>query len=153
MRVLLDTNVLLDSVLQRPPWHKDADAIQQAAALGQVSCAVTTLSLTTLFYVGRKAVGTAAARAGVRRYLAGFTILPIDKQALLDADAMAGSDLEDNIQITAAVTASLDAIVTRNVADFAHSPIPVWEPAELLRRLPGAGPPPVAGPGPITGAP
>jgi hypothetical protein len=37
MRVLLDVNVILDAMLQRPPWHKeDADGILQAASLGQV---------------------------------------------------------------------------------------------------------------------
>lgn len=89
----------------------------------------------------------------VRKYLSGFTILPIDKQTLLDADSLAGNDFEDNIMIAAAVAASLDAIVTRNVADFAHSPIPVWEPAELLKRLAAASAPPVTGAGPAAGAP
>src|SRR5207253_1338726 len=72
MRVLLDTNVILDAMLQRAPWHQEADAILQAAANGQVTCAATTLTLATTFYVGRKAVGNAAARAAVRRYLAAF---------------------------------------------------------------------------------
>ena len=139
MRVLLDINVVLDAMLQRPPWHVEADAILQAAARGQLSCAVTTLSLATIFYVGRQIVGTTPARAAVRNYLIAFDILPIDKQTLLDADALAGSDFEDNIHIAAAVTASLDAIVTRNPSDFSHSPLPVWVPAELLRRLAGAG--------------
>ena len=49
MRVLLDVNVLLDALLQRIPWHKEANAILNAAALGQVTCAATTLSLATLF--------------------------------------------------------------------------------------------------------
>jgi len=147
MRVLLDTNVLLDAMLQRAPWHKEADAVLQAAALGQVSCAATTLTLATLFYLGRKVVGTAPARAGVRNYLAAFAILPIDKQTLLDADAMPGNDFEDNILIAAAVAASMDAIVTRNLADFAHSPIPVWDPAEVLKRLQAGSPPPASGPG------
>src|SRR5260370_5100368 len=97
MHVLLDTNILLDSIMQRAPWHKEADAVVQAVARGQVSCAVTTFSLATVFYVGRKAVGTAAARGGVRKSLSGFTILPIDKQTLLDADGLAGNDFEDNI--------------------------------------------------------
>ena len=153
MRVLLDINVILDALLQRPPWHQEANAILRAAANGQVTCAATTLSLATIFYVGRKAVGNAAARAAVRRYLAAFIIVPVDKQTLVDADALPGSDFEDNIQIAASVTACLDAIVTRNVADFAHSLVPVWEPAELLKRLPGAGSPPVAGAGPATGPP
>ena len=92
----------------------------------------------------------------VRKYLSGFTILPIDKQTLLDADGLAGNDFEDNIMIAAAVAASLDAIVTRNVADFAHSTIPtipVWEPAELLKRLAAASAPPATGAGPAAGAP
>jgi predicted nucleic acid-binding protein len=153
MRVLLDTNVFLDSIMQRAPWHKEADAVMQAAALGQVSCAATTLSLATVFYVGRKAIGTAAARAGVRKYLAGFLILPIDKQTLLDADTLPGNDFEDNIIIAAAVAASVDAIITRNVADFVHSPVPVWEPAELVRRLAAGSSLPGAGGGPVTGLP
>jgi len=153
MRVLLDINVLLDALLQRLPLHSDADAILRAAARGEVICATTTLSLATIFYVGRKAVGAAPARAAVRNYLPTFMILPIDKQTLLDADALPGSDFEDNIVIRAAVTASLDAIVTRNVSDFAHSSIPVWTPAELLNRLPGGGSPPGASPGPTTGVP
>ena len=45
-------------------------------------------------------------------------------------------DFEDNILIAAAVTSALDAIVTRNSGDFSHSPIPVWDPGELLKRLP-----------------
>jgi predicted nucleic acid-binding protein len=153
MLVLLDTNVLLDSILQRPPWHKEADAIVQASALGQVTCAATTLSLATVFYVSRKTVGTAVARAAVKKCLGAFTILPIDRQTLLDADALPGNDFEDNIMIAAAVKASLAAIVTRNVGHFVHSPIPVWEPAELLKQLSGGSAPPVGGAGPATGLP
>jgi predicted nucleic acid-binding protein len=153
MRVLLDINVILDAMLQRPPWHKEADAILQAAAQGQVTCATPALSLATIFYVGRRVVGTTAARAAVRKYLVAFDILPVDKQTLLDADVLPGNDFEDNILIAAAITSSLDAIVTRNVADFSHAPIPVWDPAELLKRLPGAGSPPVTGAGPTMGLP
>src|SRR5689334_7302270 len=128
MQILLDTNVILDSILQRAPWHAEADAILQADALGQVCCAVTTNSLATVFYVARKVIGTATARTAVRRALATLLILPVDKQTMLDADAMTGNDFEDNIIIAAAVAAAVDAIITRNVPDFAHSPVPAWEP-------------------------
>jgi predicted nucleic acid-binding protein len=155
MRVLLDTNVLLDSVLQRAPWHNEADAIFQAAAAGQLTCAAASLSLATVFYVSRKAVGTATARAAVRKCLGAFTILSIDKQTLLDADAMPGNDFEDNILMAAAVAASLDGIVTRNVADFKHAPIPAWLPADVLKQLQAASPqvsspPGTTGSGPVS---
>jgi len=151
MRILLDTNVILDAILQRPPWHQEADAILQAAALGRVTCAAATLSLATVFYIARKAVGTPGARAAVVKCLAAFDILPVGKQTLLDADALSGSDFEDNILIAAAVTCSIDAIVTRNPTDFSHSSIPVWEPTDLLKRLSGGSSPQAAGAGPGQG--
>src|SRR4051794_36179755 len=52
MRVLLDLNVLLDALLQRRPWHREADAILRAAARAEVACATTTLSLATLILRG-----------------------------------------------------------------------------------------------------
>ena len=107
MRVLLDVNVILDAMLQRTPWHQDADAILKAEADGDIACAVTTHSLTTAFYISRKTIGTAAARVAVRNYLAAFVILSIDKQTLLDADTMSGKDFEDNILIAAAISGRL----------------------------------------------
>lgn len=153
MRILLDNNVILDSVLQRAPWHTEADAILNAAGQGQLTVATTTLSLATIFYVGRRIVGTDPARTAVRDFLVAFEILAIDKQTLLDADALSGNDFEDNILIAAAVSAALDAIVTRNVADFSHSPIPVWTPVELLQRLQGGHSPTTPGSGSGTGQP
>ena len=100
--------------------------------------AVTALSLANLYYVGRRVVGTAQARADVRRLAQTFDILPVDRSTILQADGLAGSDFEDNIQIAAATTAGLDPIVTRDISGFASSPIPVWPPAELLSRLASA---------------
>jgi hypothetical protein len=127
--------VILDTMLQRAPWHQDTDAILQANADGHIACPVTTHSLATAFYVSRRAIGTSAARSAMRKYLASFEVLTIDKQVMLDADTMPGADFEDNILIAAAVASALDAIITRNVADFSHSRITVWEPAGLRRQL------------------
>jgi predicted nucleic acid-binding protein len=102
----------------------------------------------TVYYVGRRTVGSAQARIDIRNYLQAFDILPLDEQTLRDADALAGGDFEDNIQIAAAVAAAVDAIVTRNVGDFTHSPVPAWTPMELLQRLPGSSSTPSLGQGP-----
>lgn len=135
MRVLLDTNVVLDSLLARPPWHRDADEILRRSQPGVLDLAVSALTIANVFYVGRKLVGTVRARQDVRRCLSGFEILPVDAQTLLDADALPGSDFEDNVQMAAAATARLDLIVTRNVADFIVSRIRVVTPAQLLALL------------------
>jgi predicted nucleic acid-binding protein len=135
MRVLLDTNVILDAMLQLAPWHVDADAIFKSASDGRLTCASTVLSLANAFYVGRRTLGTDRARAGVRLYLRAFEIVPLDEWTLHDADALPGSDLEDNIQIAAAVRSAVDAIITRDPAGFTASPVRVRTPADLVKDL------------------
>jgi len=135
MRVLLDTNVLLDSLLHRTPWHLEADEILRQAQPGVLELSVTALSLDNLFDIGRRIVGTGQARTDVRRVAQTFNILGVDRTTILQADALASADFEDNLQIAAATNAALTAIVTRDSAGFTSSAIPVWSPAELLIQL------------------
>jgi predicted nucleic acid-binding protein len=136
MRALLDTNVVLDSLLARAPWHVDADEVLRRSKPGAVDLAVSALTVANLFYIGRKLLGARRARQDVRACLSAFQILPIDGQTLAAADALAGADFEDNIQIAAAVAARLDYIVTRNVADFGASSIRAVTPPQFLALLP-----------------
>ena len=62
-------------------------------------------------------------------------VIAVDVALLQAAVAIGGRDLEDNLQITCATAAKLEAIVTRDPAGFAHSPIEVLTPAQLLQRL------------------
>lgn len=122
-------------MLQRAPWHADSDAVLQAAGQGDLMCAITALSVANLFYIGRCLVGTEQARNDVRTCLSVFEILAVDRQILLEADGLTGTDFEDNIQIAASHLGSLDAIVTRDSGGFAGSPVTVLLPSELLQRL------------------
>jgi predicted nucleic acid-binding protein len=67
MRALLDTNVLLDSLLGRPPWHADADTIMRQAQPGVLDLVISALTVANLFYIGRRLVGVA--RQARRSYL------------------------------------------------------------------------------------
>ena len=135
MRVLLDTNVLLDSLLQRTPWCAESDELLRRASPGRLDLAVVSLTLANLYFVGRRFVGNERARAEVRRIATAFEILPVKRQTILDADALSGADFEDNIQMAAALTGGIDAIVTRNVSDFSASAVPVWTPGEFLSQF------------------
>jgi hypothetical protein len=57
--------------------------------------------------------------------LATFEIMPVGRLELEQADAMPGSDLEDNVSLACSQAAGLDAIVTRDLRGFAGSTIPV----------------------------
>ena len=135
MRVLLDTNVVLDVLLKREPWVSDSAAAWRASDEGRIIGHITATTLTDIFYVARRLTGLDVARQAVRTCLDAFEVCIVDREALEKAEAMAGSDFEDNLQIACAVIATLDAIITRNKDDFEGAPIPALSPSELLAKL------------------
>jgi predicted nucleic acid-binding protein len=136
MKVLIDVNVALDVILERRPWLDDSKAVWDACHQTRIVGHLVATGLTNLFYISRRIIGIEKARAAVGVCLATFDIIPVGRLELEQADAMAGSDLEDNLSLACAVSAGLDAIVTRDPRGFAGSPVLVRSPAELLAGLP-----------------
>jgi predicted nucleic acid-binding protein len=133
MKVLIDANVALDVILERRPWLDDSKAVWDACHETRIVGHLVATSLTNLFYVSRRLIGTEKARAGVRICLATFEIIPVGRLELEQADAMTGSDLEDNVSLACALAAGLVAIVTRDPKGFAGSP----DPCPVPRRIAG----------------
>ena len=71
----------------------------------------------------------------MRSCLQTFAILAVDGPLLQQADALPGTDFEDNLQLAAAAAIPLDAIVTRDPSGFAGSLVSVLTPADLLALL------------------
>ena len=135
MRVLLDTNIVLDVLLQRLPWQIEAEAILAAVREERLSCSVASLTVANVFYVARRLVGLDRARSIVRECLLTLEIMDVGRRELEIADSFSGTDFEDNLQIAVAITEGLDAIVTRDPGGFRDSPVKVLTPLELLTAL------------------
>jgi predicted nucleic acid-binding protein len=135
MDLLFDTNVILDVLLNREPWVKEASALWKANDEGALTGYVVASSFTDIFYVARRLVGLESARAAVRLCLEAFAICPADRQSLERAESLSGGDFEDNLQIACAQFAGVDAIATRDKEGFGDSPVPVLSPAEALAQL------------------
>ena len=135
-RYLLDTNVILDLLLNRPPWAADAAALWDAHRNGHIRVWIAAFAVPTIFYVVRKQAGLAAARAAVHACLTTLDVEATDQAALLSAHGFGGSDFEDDLQIACAVQASVDAIVSRDPKGFANCPIRVMTPADAVAALP-----------------
>lgn len=137
IRVLLDTNVVLDALLDRQPWNADARAIWQAHLNSQVAAHIVATAITDVFYIARRHAGRDRAWLAVRACLDQLYVISVGANELQTAATLPGNDLEDNLQIVCAAAAHLDAIVTRDPAGFAHSMVAVLRPSELLSRLAG----------------
>ena len=135
MKVLLDTNVVLDVLLAREPHLANSKAVWQACDNGQINGYIIASALTDIYYIARKIVGLDSARHAVEICLSTFQICPVNQAVLENAFQLAGSDFEDDVQIAAATQAELDVVVTRNPRDFMHGALAVVVPAELLAQL------------------
>jgi predicted nucleic acid-binding protein len=136
VRVLIDTNIVLDFLLQREPFSQDAEFLFQAIDAGQITGYVTATTLTDIFYISRKRTcSVEQARQAVSEILTAMVICPIDRAVLESAFNSGLVDFEDAVQIFGAVAQGLDAILTRDSKGFLSSPIPVMSVQELLRSI------------------
>lgn len=140
MRVLVDTNVLVDLALVRQPWGEDATALALAVTAGQAHGLIAAHAVTTAYYLVARERGAAAARAAVGSFVSIFEVVPVDHDSFVEALALDVRDFEDAVQVTAAQRGRADVIVTRNGRDFVRSPIPARTPGELLAMLPPSAP-------------
>ena len=136
MKVLLDTNVILDFLLERDPWRTEAEAVVRAVADGRLQAHASASCVTDIFYISRRVVGAEQARRVVRTCLDLLQIVGVTRELLVAADRRSGGDFEDDLQVECAIAAGLDAIVTRDPKGFASSPVAALTPAELIARLP-----------------
>ena len=136
MRVLVDTNIVLDFLLQREPFFQDAELLFQAIDAGQAVGHVTATTLTDIFYISRKHTRSLEkARQAVLETLTAMVICPVNR-AVLEAAFRSGlDDFEDAVQIFCAVEQGLDAILTRDAKGFLSSSVTVLSIQELLQRL------------------
>ena len=135
MRVLFDTNVLIDFLLDRAPYAQSAADLLSRVDRGEIQGLACANSFTTIFYLARKAAGVEAARSYIADLLTLLEVAPVGRTTLEDAGRSGVLDYEDAVVSAAASQANADCVVTRNEKDFANAPLPVHSPTSLLGVL------------------
>jgi predicted nucleic acid-binding protein len=135
MRVLLDTNVILDVLGNRAPFAAASQAVWDRITTGQVQASVAAITPTTVFYVLAKQVGKAQARRMLGDLLTTFSVCPVDGVVLKLASARPMLDFEDAVVDAAAELAGIPTIVTRNGSDFAGSTRRIVDPDSFVQAL------------------
>lgn len=138
MRVLFDTNVVLDVLLARAPHVGPATALLNLVADQQLDGLLGGTTVTTVHYLATKAVGSAPAHRHVRTLLGLFDVAAVTRQVLTDALELDFADYEDAVLHEAARHAGARAIVTRDPREFAKARLTVYGPEELLRLVQAA---------------
>lgn len=132
-RILIDTNVLLDYLLEREPFFEDAKQIMLSCAKGKSKGCIAAHSISNMFFILRKDYSVEERKEILSNLCVILDVEGIDKTKL-----MAGlpnedfSDFEDCLQMECAKSYRADYIVTRNISDYNASEIKAIEPKEYL---------------------
>ncbi|MBQ3921801.1 MAG: PIN domain-containing protein [Spirochaetales bacterium] len=134
MKVLVDTNIILDCLLERLLFYDESKRVLEYC-LFLVDGYIAGHAFTDMFFTlhEREKRSVEYCRNSFIKLCKTFEVCAVDKQKVLDAaHNMAFEDFEDALQAECALSANVDYIITRNPKDFEGSFVPVIPPEEFL---------------------
>lgn len=131
--ILVDTNVLLDYLLEREPFFEDAKKVILSCRDGKVRGCIAAHSIPNMFFILRKDYNEKERREILLNLCKIFDVEGIDKAKLISGLANDNfSDFEDCLQMECAKSYEADYIVSRNVSDYVISEVKAIEPKDFL---------------------
>jgi predicted nucleic acid-binding protein len=135
MKFLLDTNIILDVLMDRKPFSDHASTLFAAVENGNVTGYLCGTTITTVYYIVSKAMGPKTAKDAIKKLLTIFDVALINRAVIEKALESEFKDFEDAVLYSSACYAGVDAIVTRNERDFSKAEIPVYSPVHAEKIL------------------
>jgi predicted nucleic acid-binding protein len=133
--VLIDTDILVDVALDRAPFADASSALLDRLERLPGSGFVAWHSLSNLYYLVSPGVGKSSTKDFLVDLL-GFTqVAPTTTESFMAAARLPMTDLEDAMQVAAALACKAEVIATRNLDDFKRSPVPARSPGAVLDEL------------------
>jgi len=136
MKLLIDTNVILDALMNREPWAKPAQDLILNIAEGAVEGYITASTFTDIYYILNKHIKNKEhTKQALISLIAIVGILDVNGIDCEKAFGLPMSDYEDALLVYCGKRHKIDYIVTRNIKHFAGSPVKAISPGELLIDL------------------
>ena len=136
MKVLVDTNVILDVLLIQQPFYKDSSIVYKLSESKHISGVLAAVSMTNVFYILRKnGKSHDEAYQELDKLNIIFSMTPVSDTTISTALALRWNDFEDAVQLASAKESNVDFIITRNKADYKAPDIPCMTPTELIAYL------------------
>ena len=135
MRLLLDTNVVLDLLVQREPWSREAMLIKGMALLGDAEVWVPAKSYTDVFYIMRKAFDPGQIQDLILNLGGAFHLCSLEESDVFAACERKWDDLEDCLVALCAQKVKADYLITRDSHGFQKSPVAALSPESFLAKM------------------
>ena len=135
MKLLIDTNVILDVLCNRSEFVEDASKIFKLCEIKKIDGYISALSVPNIVYIMRKELDSAKIREILEKFSLIFKITDLKAEEIKKAANLDFKDFEDALQSICAKRIKANYIVTRNIKDYSNSPITAIKPSELLERI------------------
>jgi len=134
-RIFVDTDVILDFLMKREPFHLASAGIFELAKNGEVALAASASCFTDIFYIFRKIAGNDKAKQAINLLLIYVEVLEVNSNIIKKSTESLFEDFEDAVQYFTALNSKMDVLLTRNITDYVLDDIPVMKPDEFLKSL------------------
>lgn len=135
MKVLIDTNVILDVLCARADFLEDSSKVWKYCEINKIEGYISALSIPNIVYILRKELTPEKTQEIINQLFLIFKVADLKSDDLKKAAAMKTSDYEDALQMVCANRIKTDFIITRNIRDFMSSKVLAIKPSELLERI------------------
>ena len=137
MKLFLDTNVLIDFILERPLFYQPAAMIVSLAAERKIDICVSALSVVTANFIciERCKMTLEVYRRKVDFLRNFIEVCSVDSSDINSSYEANWKDFEDGVQYFSAIRSGVDYLVTRNVKDFEENDLKVITVDEACRLL------------------
>ena len=135
MKILIDTNVILDVLCNRTDFVEDSLKVFKYCEVNQITGCISAMSVSNIVYIMRKELDSERIKEILTVLTSLFTVVDLREADLLKAADLDFADYEDALQSVCATRVKANYIVTRNIKDFKNSPVPAIKPSELFERI------------------
>ena len=140
MKLLIDTNVVLDVLLRREPFSKTAAEVLNLTQRDEVREYVSASAITDIYYIANKQMKDRdAVRDLLKRLLMVVSVAAVSEWEIQNALNLAWGDFEDSVQYSVALLNEMDGIVTRNPSDYQEANMRIWLPEQALELFANEG--------------
>ncbi len=136
MRILIDTNIILDVLLKREPFYENAANVPKATENSDIKEFVSASAITDIYYIAYKTLrDKAKVKELLKSILRIVSVAGISAEDIYRSLELDWNDFEDSIQYSSAVGNDMDGLITRNVKDYSLAELPIWTPEAFLEII------------------
>jgi predicted nucleic acid-binding protein len=136
MKVLIDTNIVLDVLLNRQPYCQEAAKIIVLSEKEIIESYVSASAITDIYYITQKEYKNKQITIDlIKKILKVISVATITENNIYQALDLDWNDFEDSVQYIVGESISADYIITRNVDDFNNGTIKIVTPEQFLNIL------------------